>query len=450
LVIDGFQVNTTILPVASAKIRLMPLKFELQATSGEARAGKITTPHGEIETPVFMPVGTVANVKGVPQHLLEELGVNILLSNTYHLYLRPGAEQIRQLGGLHRFMSWDRSILTDSGGFQVFSLSSLRKLTEEGVEFRSHLDGSLHFLSPERAIEAEIALGADIIMAFDECTEYPAERSRAQDSMELTLRWAKRSKEYFEAHKHEVPWDRVIERSGDRVIEHAGPSTTPPKAGGSGRDDAASFANDQRLTTDDFRGTARVHCPELFEGNTQALFGIVQGGMYKDLRRESAERMVEMDFPGYAIGGLSVGEPRETTWEIVSETLAHLPKDKPRYVMGVGTPEEIVQYARLGVDMMDCVMPTRAARHGLLFTSEGRINIKAAKYAADQGPLDPNCSCRVCSRYSRAYLRHLYSSNEVLAQVLNTVHNLAYYLDTMRSVRHSILLGETEAGLRRP
>ncbi len=407
----------------------MSLQFELEGTSGLARAGKITTPHGEIQTPVFMPVGTVANVKGVPQHILEELGVNILLSNTYHLYLRPGAEQIRKMGGLHRFMSWDRSILTDSGGFQVFSLSSLRKLKEEGVEFRSHLDGSLHFLSPEKAVEAEIALGADIIMAFDECTEYPAERSRAKESMELTLRWARRSKDYFEAHKSEVPWSRG-QGLGPR---DEGPLTPGPLP-------LASNASPLR-----FRDTARVHRPELFEGKTQALFGIVQGGMCKDLRRESAERTVEMDFPGYAIGGLSVGEPREVTWEIVSETLAHLPKDKPRYVMGVGTPDEIVQYARLGVDMMDCVMPTRAARHGLLFTSEGRINIKAARYADDEGPLDPNCSCRVCNRYSRAYLRHLYSSNEVLAQVLNTVHNLAYYLDTMMRVRQTILLGESGA-----
>jgi queuine tRNA-ribosyltransferase len=398
----------------------MSLKFELEATSGLARAGKISTPHGEIQTPVFMPVGTVANVKSVPQHILEELGVNILLSNTYHLYLRPGTEQIRKLGGLHRFMSWDRSILTDSGGFQVFSLSSLRKLSEEGVEFRSHLDGRLHFLSPEKAIEAQIALGADIIMSFDECTEYPAERSRAQESMELTLRWAKRGKKYFEEHKSEVPW----------VLR--------------GRRDArAAHAQGSELEPDGFVESARIHRPELFEGKTQALFGIVQGGMHKDLRRESAERTVEMDFPGYAIGGLSVGEPREVTWEIVSETLSLLPKDKPRYVMGVGTPDEIAQYARLGVDMMDCVMPTRAARHGLLFTSEGRMNIKAARYADDEGPLDPNCGCRVCSRYSRAYLRHLYSSNEVLAQVLNTVHNLAYYLDTMRRVRQTITLGES-------
>jgi queuine tRNA-ribosyltransferase len=420
----------------------MSLQFELQATSGEARAGAITTPHGQIQTPVFMPVGTVANVKGVPQHILEDLGVNILLSNTYHLYLRPGHEQIRKLGGLHRFMSWDRSILTDSGGFQVFSLSSLRKLKEEGVEFRSHLDGSLHFLSPERALEAEIALGADIIMAFDECTEFPADRARAKQSMDLTLRWAERSKRYFDAHKHEVPWSSG-RRSADSDQETA-PAGDPAKS----RNEAtASDIADTRPTAADFRSTARIHHPENFAGKTQALFGIVQGGMYPELRKECAERLVEMDFPGYAIGGLSVGEPRDTTWQVVTETLQYLPRNKPRYVMGVGTPEEIVQYARLGVDMMDCVLPTRAARHGLLFTSEGRINIKGARYASDQGPLDPNCSCRVCNRYSRAYLRHLYSSNEVLAQVLNTVHNLAYYLDTMRRVRHSILLGEFTSSL---
>ena len=351
------------------------------------------TPHGEVRTPVFMPVGTLATVKGVPQDLLEELGVQILLNNTYHLYLRPGVEMVRSFGGVHKFMSWNRAILTDSGGFQVFSLSELRKVTEDGVAFRSHLDGSSHFFSPENSIAAEIGLGADIIMAFDECTEYPAERSRAQKSMEMTLRWARRSKDYFTAHKHEVPWFE------EKTAEHG----------------------------------SEQH---------QALFGIVQGGMYADLRRESAERTVEIDFPGYAIGGLSVGEPREATWEMVNATIPLLPKDKPRYVMGVGTPEEIVQYVAMGVDMMDCVMPTRAARHGLLFTSEGKINIKGARYARDLGPLDPKCGCKVCSRYSRAYLRHLYASNEVLAQVLNTVHNLAYYLDTMNRVRHSIELRE--------
>jgi queuine tRNA-ribosyltransferase len=359
------------------------LRFKIDSTAGPARSGRLITPHGEVETPVFMPVGTLASVKGISQDLLEELGVQILLGNTYHLYLRPGVDQIRKLGGLHGFMSWPRAILTDSGGFQVFSLSELRKVGEDGVTFRSHLDGSSHFFSPESAIRAQIGLGADIIMAFDECTEHPAERERARSSMELTLRWAARSKNYFEEHKHEVPWKQE---------------------------------------------------------QTQSLFGIVQGGMDPALRKQSAERTIEVGFSGYAIGGLSVGEPRALTREIVESTVGHLPADQP--LMGVGTPEEIVEYSNLGIDMMDCVLPTRAARHGLLFTSEGKVSIKQARYAGDQSPLDPNCGCPVCARYSRAYLRHLYASNEVLAQVLNTTHNLSFYLDTMRAVRHSIALGK--------
>ncbi len=374
----------------------MSCNFQIEAMRGSARLGHLITPHGEVETPVFMPVGTLASVKGVPQDTLEELGVQILLGNTYHLYLRPGIEQVRKLGGLHRFMAWPRAILTDSGGFQVFSLNDLRKVTEEGVTFRSHLDGSSHFFSPESAIEAQIGLGADIVMAFDECTEYPADRERMRVSMELTLRWAQRSKRHFEEHKNEVPW----------ATNHV--------------------ARDAPAWTD----------------ATQSLFGIVQGGMDRQLRKESAERTIEIGFPGYAIGGLSVGEPRALTREIVESTLEHLPPDRPRYLMGVGTPEEIVEYANLGIDMMDCVLPTRAARHGLLFTSQGKISIKQARYAGDEAPLDPNCRCRVCQRYSRAYLRHLYASNEVLAQVLNTVHNLSFYLDTMRAVRHSIALGK--------
>jgi queuine tRNA-ribosyltransferase len=370
----------------------MSTEFEIAATRGTARRSRLITPHGEVETPVFMPVGTAATVKGVPQDVLEELGVQILLGNTYHLYLRPGVEQVRKLGGLHRFMAWPRAILTDSGGFQVFSLSDLRKVTEEGVTFRSHLDGSSHFFSPESAMEAQIGLGADIIMAFDECTEYPAETERARASMEMTLRWAERSKRYFEEHKQEVPW---VSRQPSAVSRQEG-------------------------------------------GATQSLFGIVQGGMDLPLRKESAERTIELGFDGYAIGGLSVGEPRALTREVVEATLEYLPKDKPRYLMGVGTPEEIVEYSNLGIDMMDCVLPTRAARHGLLFTSEGKISIKQARYAGDEGPLDPNCCCRVCRRYSRAYLRHLYAANEVLAQVLNTIHNLSFYLDTMSGVRHSI------------
>jgi queuine tRNA-ribosyltransferase len=329
-------------------------------------------------------------------------------------------------------MSWPRAILTDSGGFQVFSLSDLRKITEEGVTFRSHLDGSSHCFTPESAMQAQIGLGADIIMAFDECTEFPADRARAKASMELTLRWAERSKRYFDEHNHEVPWpsrDHVGTAAPGCPVER---SSTPGPSLEAGK---------SALRPD---GQPRA-CPELVEGaalHTQALFGIVQGGMDPALRKESAERTVEIGFPGYAIGGLSVGEPRHLTREIVEATLEHLPPDKPRYLMGVGTPEEITEYASLGVDMMDCVLPTRAARHGLLFTSEGKVSIKQARYAQDAAPLDPNCACRVCQRYSRAYLRHLYASNEVLAQVLNTIHNLSFYLDTMRRVRHSISLGE--------
>jgi queuine tRNA-ribosyltransferase len=367
-----------------------------------------------------MPVGTAGTVKAVPQDILEELGAQIILGNTYHLYLRPGHELVHKLGGLHKFMSWDRALLTDSGGFQVFSLSELRKVKEEGVSFRSHLDGTSHLFTPERSMEIQIALGADIVMAFDECTEHPAERERARASMEMTLRWARRSKDYFEAHKHEVPWrDLVIGTSGDRVI-------------GNSED-----VGEMRSLPQPRAAVLHKSIPK-----APALFGIVQGGMYADLRRESAERTVELDFPGYAIGGLSVGESRAKTMEMSAAVLEVLPKDKPRYVMGVGYPEEIVQYAAMGVDMMDCVLPTRAARHGLLFTSEGRINIKNARYAQDEGPADPKCSCRVCARYSRAYLRHLFVSAEPLAGVLNTVHNLAYYLDTMRSVRHAITLGD--------
>jgi queuine tRNA-ribosyltransferase len=327
--------------------------------------------------------------------LLEELGTQIILGNTYHLYLRPGHEIIRRLGGLHRFMSWPRALLTDSGGFQVFSLGDLRKVTDEGVRFRSHLDGSSHFFSPEHSIDVQIALGADIIMAFDECTEYPADYTRARQSLDVTLRWAQRSKDHFVAHQSERPW------------------------------------------------------LEALDGKTQSLFGIVQGGMFPDLRRESAERLVEMDFPGYAIGGLSVGEPRALTREMIEATLPLLPADKPRYVMGVGYPDEIVEYAAMGVDMMDCVLPTRAARHGLLFTSEGRLNIKNRRFAEDQGPLDPECHCMVCDRYSRAYLRHLFVTQEVLGAVLNTLHNLAFYLDTMDSVRDAIELGVLPALLAR-
>jgi len=339
-----------------------------------------------------MPVGTAASVKAVEQGVLEGLGTDgagaqIILANTYHLYLRPGHELIRRMGGVHRFMSWERPMLTDSGGFQVFSLSKLRKVTPDGVEFSSNLDGSKHFFSPEHSIDVQIALGADVVMAFDECVKSPASWERTRESMGLTHGWAQRSKDHFELHKNEVPW------FGER----------------------GSVA--------------------------QSLFGIVQGGMYADLRKESAERMVEIGFPGYAIGGLAVGEPREVTWEMIARTLEILPKDKPRYVMGVGYPDEIKEYAKMGVDMMDCVLPTRAGRHGLLFMREEaggpvvRMNIKRKEYAEDQRPIDEACGCPVCRRYSRAYLRHLYVAGEALSATLNSVHNLAFYLDTMTRVR---------------
>ncbi len=334
-----------------------------------------------------MPVGTAGTVKAVPQDILETLGAEIILGNTYHLYLRPGHELIRGLGGLHKFISWPRAMLTDSGGFQVFSLAALRKVSDEGVRFRSHLDGSSHFFTPEHSMDVQIALGADIAMAFDECTEYPAERGRAEESLRLTMAWARRSLDHFKAHREEVVWREEL------------------------------------------------------GGQTQNLFGIVQGGMYTDLRKDCAKRLVEMEFDGYAIGGLSVGEPRALTLEMIAEVLPLLPKDKPRYVMGVGYPDEIEQYARMGVDMMDCVLPTRAARHGLLFTSEGRLNIKAKRYAEDQGPPDPECSCAVCRRYSRAYLRHLMQAGESLSATLNTIHNLAYYLGVMERVRQDLKNG---------
>jgi queuine/archaeosine tRNA-ribosyltransferase len=464
----------------------MSFHFDIDARDGKARAGRMVTPHGVIETPVFMPVGTLGTVKAVAQDVLEELGVQILLNNTYHLYLRPGVEMVRSLGGVQRFMAWDKPILTDSGGFQVFSLSELRKVTEDGVAFRSHLDGSSHMFTPESSIAAQIGLGADIIMAFDECTEHPAERERARSSMEMTLRWLKRSRDYFDEHKEEVVWggSQLSVASSQLPVRTAGPSTRtanvravlaqddaenagPSAALRSARDDnpqndadnrgpstaaakKAAFAqddtggNDIDPTLSQKRGKdgAPTSSVGVAPGQTQALFGIVQGGMYPDLRRESAERTVEIELPGYAIGGLSVGEPRNVTYEMVDAAIPYLPENKPRYLMGVGTPEEIVHYVAQGVDMMDCVLPTRAARHGLLFTSEGRLTIKNAQFARDEGPIDPKCGCKVCARYSRAYLRHLYASNELLAQTLNTVHNLAYYLDTMRRVRQAILLGE--------
>lgn len=364
----------------------MSLSFNILNTVGPARRAELTLPHGTVQTPVFMPVGTAATVKAVPQDVVETIGNNgrgaeIILANTYHLYLRPGHELIRRAGGVHKFMSWHRPMLTDSGGFQVFSLAQLRKIKPDGVEFRSHLDGSKHFFSPEHSIDIQIALGADIIMAFDECTEHPATHERARTSMELTHAWAQRSLDHFRANAHLVPWH--AERNGQ----------------------------------------------------TQNLFGIVQGGMHKDLRTQSAETIVEMGFDGYAIGGLAVGEEREVTRDMIAHTLEYLPKDKPRYVMGVGYPDEIVEYAKMGVDMMDCVLPTRAGRHGLVFTPEGRMNIKNKQFAEDENPIDANCACPVCQRYSRRYIRHLFAAGEALGPTLASMHNLAHYLDTMMKVR---------------
>ena len=360
----------------------MNFSFEVAKTDPTgARRGRLTTPHGTVETPFFMPVGTQATVKGLTQEALEDLGAEIILANTYHLYLRPGHELVRKLGGLHKFMSWPRAILTDSGGFQVFSLSELRKITDEGVRFRSHLDGSEHLLTPERAAEIQLALGSDIAMVLDECIETPAPRDKAEAALKRTSEWAKRARNYFL---------EQAQRNGDLQ---------------------------------------------------QWQFGIVQGATFADLRRESARQLLDLDFPGYAVGGLAVGEPHEITCEMTAETTAILPKDRLRYLMGVGRPEQIADYVALGIDMMDCVLPTRAARHACLYTSEGRVLIKNARYAQDQRPIDPQCTCSVCRRYSRAYLRHLFAAGEITAAILATHHNVHFYLDIMRQIREAIEFG---------
>ncbi|HKM28945.1 MAG TPA: tRNA guanosine(34) transglycosylase Tgt [Anaerovoracaceae bacterium] len=338
----------------------------------KARRGRVTTPHGTIETPVFMPVGTQATVKAMRPEQVEEMGAEIILSNTYHLYLRPGHEIVKEAGGLHKFMNWNKAILTDSGGFQVFSLGKLRKITEEGVRFRSHIDGSSHMLTPEKAIEIQNALGSDIMMAFDECAPYPADRRYVKDSMERTTRWLKRCKE---AHQD---WDK------------------------------------------------------------QALFGIMQGGMYKDLRKESAEAIVEMDLPGYSIGGLSVGEPKELMLDILDDCVDYLPASKPRYLMGVGTPDYLFEGVERGIDMFDCVLPTRIARHGLAMTSHGRVNIKNAQYERDWTPLDSECDCYTCRNYSRGYLRHLFKADEMLSAMLLSEHNLHFLVNMMAGIRKAI------------
>lgn len=377
-----------------------PLNFNVIAREGEARAGLLTTRRGPIETPVFMPVGTAGTVKGIRFEELEspELDARIILGNTYHLWLRPGIETIRACGGLHKFIGWERAMLTDSGGFQVWSLGALRKISEEGTEFRSHLDGARCFLSPEISMEVQATLGAEIAMAFDECAPGEVTLEEARQSMELTLRWAKRSREAFE--------------------KLQGDSTPCVGERGSDADETSAFP-------------AR-----------QALFGIVQGASHLDLRHESLERTVEIGFDGYAIGGLSVGEEKPVMLEVIEKIAPRMPADKPRYLMGVGTPEDLIEAVARGIDMFDCVLPTRNGRNGQAFTSGGRLNIKNARYADDQRPLDEACECSVCRRHTRAFLRHLYQSGEMLASILLTHHNLAFFLDTMRRVRQAIRSGQ--------
>ncbi|MDI9491678.1 MAG: tRNA guanosine(34) transglycosylase Tgt [Bacillota bacterium] len=351
--------------------------YQLHKTDSrtKARRGTLSTPHGTLETPVFMPVGTQATVKAMKPETVIELGregASIILSNTYHLYLRPGHEIIREAGGLHRFMNWDGAILTDSGGFQVFSLGDLRKITEEGVAFRSHIDGSSHMFTPEKSIEVQNALGSDIMMAFDECAPYPADRDYVKRSLERTTRWLKRCKDYHQ------------------------------------------------------------------DVQRQSLFGIMQGGVYPDLRRRSAEEIVDLDLPGYAIGGLSVGEPKELMYEVLDSCVEHLPIDKARYLMGVGSPDCLFEGVERGIDMFDCVLPTRIARNGTAFTAGGRVAIKNAKYERDFTPLDHDCDCYTCRNYSRAYLRHLFKSNEILSSMLLTEHNLHFLVRTMENIRQAI------------
>ncbi len=355
------------------------MTFEVESRDGQtcARTGRLQLPHGAVETPIFMPVGTQATVKSLSSEDLRDIGAQIILSNAYHLYLRPGTGTLEAAGGLHRFMQWDRPILTDSGGFQIFSLAELNKVTEEGAAFQSHLDGSRHFFTPEKAMDVQISIGADIIMCLDECTEYPAPRDRAEKSMRMTLAWAKRCKARWE------------ER----------------------------------------------------EASQQALFGIVQGSTYEDLRQECAAGLVDIDFPGYAVGGVSVGEGKGEMSAVVDWTARLLPEGKPRYLMGVGPPEDFLDAVGRGVDMFDCVMPTRNARNGTLFTSQGKVNIKNARFARDFGPLDPACRCPVCQKYSRAYLSHLFRSGEILALRLNTLHNLFFMLELSAQVRTAIRQG---------
>jgi queuine tRNA-ribosyltransferase len=408
----------------------MGMRFEIVARDPgtRGRLGRLHTAHGVVETPVFMPVGTAGTVKGMTQDALEGLGVEILLANTYHLCLRPGHEVIRELGGLHRFMGWPHPILTDSGGFQVMSLKGLGRVTEDGVWFRSHLDGSAHFLSPERAMEIQLALGADIIMTLDECVEYPASHEALKRAVKLTGRWAGRCRQHFdEWADREAGGDR---KDGSGKSEVGSREAEKPQVSTQHPDVAAAGAS---------APTSNFLLP------TPALFGIVQGGTDLQLRRESAEELLNIGFDGYALGGLSVGEPKGETYDVAESAAELLPRDQPRYLMGVGTPEDLVECVARGIDMFDCVMPTRNARNGCVFTSEGRLVIKNAQYARDGRPLDPACECAVCRRYSRSYLRHLFVVGEMLAGILATHHNLYFYLDTMRKIRQAIQFGNYEA-----
>jgi queuine tRNA-ribosyltransferase len=392
------------------------LRFELQATCPVtgARAGILHTPHGDIETPVFMPVGTQATVKGLlPRELIEDLDAKIVLGNTYHLFLRPGHEIIRELGGLHKFMAWPRAILTDSGGFQVFSLNTLRKITEDGVLFHSHLNGDAHMFTPESTVDVQVALGSDVMMVLDECLEYPASHEAARVSTERTVRWARRAISHYHE-KYRTNPARAL--------------TGTPQAGD----------QDQSYGTNPARALPGAPRNDIAPG---ALFPIVQGGMYMDLRRECAAQLVELEADGYAIGGLSVGEPRALSLEMAEITAPLLPADRPRYVMGVGMPEELAQYVARGIDMMDCVLPSRNARNGYLFTKFGRVIIKQTQYKDDPKPLDESCDCYTCLNFSRAYLRHLFMAGEITFSTLATLHNLRRYLDIMREIRQAILFG---------
>ena len=416
----------------------MSIKFEILAEDKvtHARAGRLHTPHGVIETPVFMPVGTGGTVKGMTQDQLEALGVQSLLGNPYHLYLRPGHELIREAGGLHRFMSWPHPILTDSGGFQVMSLKSLGRVTEDGVWFRSHLDGSSHFLSPERAMEIQLALAPDIMMCLDECVEYPASHEALQRSVALTTRWAKRAKEEV-AKRSSGGWGPEARQS---LLGSDNPGLEEQGAGWGekGRDSQPPLLNTLTRMPRPERPIPSAQFPTL----SPALFGIVQGGTDRDLRRQSAEALLDQDFEGYAVGGLAVGEPKSEMYDTTEFTAGLLPRDRPRYLMGVGTPGDLVEGVARGIDMFDCVLPTRNARNACAFTSQGKVTIKNAQYARDEGPLDPACGCMVCRRYARRYLRHLFVTGEMLGAILATHHNLHFYLDTMRRIRQSLLFGE--------